>query len=270
MTLNIKGPGGRFLGGAGGGSFGIGEKFSIEINLLSYADTTGFDQMNAAAKESQTIIQGTAGGQGELGDQAKKTSESIREEVAPIRSVSWDMILMGRSMSILNNTFLGNNQLVKDFTGLIYGAGAALRIYVAVRDIERVLLQREEVAKAKQIALNQAEAASYGEVAAAATSAAVAKGAASVAGFAVGGPGGFAAVEALGMMLTGFQHGGTIPSTGPYMLHKGETVIPAGGTTSIININMQTGGISSSVDVDRMLDAMALRMAQESRRRLGR
>ncbi len=67
------------------------------------------------------------------------------------------------------------------------------------------------------------------------------------------------------------QFGGTIPETGMYMLHKGETVTPVGGSNySNITINMQTGAISSSVDVDNMLSQMALRMAVESRRRTGR
>jgi len=34
----------------------------------------------------------------------------------------------------------------------------------------------------------------------------------------------------LGGVLGGFQHGGVVPKTGPYILHRGETVIPAGAT----------------------------------------
>lgn len=63
------------------------------------------------------------------------------------------------------------------------------------------------------------------------------------------------------------QTGGEVKETGLFMLHKGETVVPAGSNYSWVNINMQTGPISNSVDVDNMLNKMALTMAIESRRR---
>lgn len=70
--------------------------------------------------------------------------------------------------------------------------------------------------------------------------------------------------------IPSMQAGGYVPQTGPYYLHKGETVVPASGTNySWVNINMTTGPVSSGIDIDRMLDQMAVRMVSESRRRTG-
>jgi len=56
--------------------------------------------------------------------------------------------------------------------------------------------------------------------------------------------------------MPSFQTGGIIPATGPYLLHKGETVTPAGGTTNVsptINVNAT---ISSDYDVRRLSEEL--------------
>jgi hypothetical protein len=256
---------------AGGPLAGGGDNINITVSVTSTWDGSGVDAANTGLGTlGRTTIE-TAGAQDRLRSTGDDTSEAIRQEIAPIRSVSWDMLLMGRSLSILNNTFFGHNQILKDITGVIYGVGAAMRVFVTIADIERVLLDRGIIQHGILIPLLMGKAAAYRTVASAATQAAAAEGAAATMG-ATGALGTYASSFAMAApMLLGFlQKGGSIPQTGPYMLHKGETVIPAGASMNIININMNSGPISSGVDVDRMLDSMALRMAQESRRRIGR
>ncbi len=88
-----------------------------------------------------------------------------------------------------------------------------------------------------------------------------------VSGFTAGAVGGAARGIGMGAGAMGFQHGGIVPYTGLHLLHAGETVIPKSGGMNIININMNSGPISSGIDVSNMLDSMASRMLFESRRR---
>lgn len=71
-----------------------------------------------------------------------------------------------------------------------------------------------------------------------------------------------------GKILGSFQSGGTIPQTGPYMLHKGETVIPAGGGTmnapTSITVN---ANVSSDYDVRRLADQLSKYWAADFERR---
>ena len=57
--------------------------------------------------------------------------------------------------------------------------------------------------------------------------------------------------------LTSFQTGGVIPETGPYMLHKGETVTPAGRTNTTIapTINI-SATIANDYDVRRVAEEL--------------
>jgi len=293
MTLNVQGPGGKFMGGAGGGSLGIGENVSIIIDILSAFDSSGFEEAKTAIDGTTQSLGGLAAGTEQvIGADKEKTkvvreqstahkegksasdlaATSIRESIAPIRSVSWDLMLMGRSLSILNNLWGNHNIIIREITGIVYGVGAAIRIVVTATDMYAVALRFGIIHTTAQTASNAGLAAS--NVALAGTYHLVAN--AARAAWAAIGPIGWAmlaigAVMGIGFAVKGsLQGGGTVSETGAYILHKGETVIPSGTSMNIININMNSGPISSSVDVDNMLDNMALRMAQESRRRIGR
>jgi len=61
-------------------------------------------------------------------------------------------------------------------------------------------------------------------------------------------------------LLGSFQTGGVIPATGPYMLHKGETVTPAGATTISTPIYI-SASVSSDYDVARLTEEISRRMA---------
>jgi hypothetical protein len=153
--------------------------------------------------------------------------------------------------------------------GIVYTVAAVMRVITAAFHIYQAIIMATTIAHARNAAAITGEtAATWGLVSAKAAL------------MSLSGPVGLALLAAAGAaalgyglqtgMIKGFQQGGVVPETGIYALHKGETVIPAGTNFNQIFINMTTGPISSSVDVDNMLDNMALRMAKESRRRLGR
>jgi hypothetical protein len=325
-----QGPGGNFTGG--GSLLGGGEGIQLSINVTTSADNsalyetkdaldqvgtsyenlaTGTTQIINADKEKTKVVkeQSTAHKEGKSANDLQ--AESLRESIAPIRSVSWDLMLMGRSLSILNNIWGHHNVIVQQVTGVIYAVGAVLRIGVTAVDIWATALKLSSAATTVQTANNWGLSASYFHVAGTyytvanakvASDAAMGASNISLAGtfttlaaaartaYAAIGPIGWAmiaigAVIGIGYAIKGsMQGGGTVSETGAYMLHKGETVVPAetyvphkgetvvssGPSTNIINITMNSGPISSSVDVDNMLDNMAIRMAQESRRRIGR
>ena len=295
------------MGGAGGGSLGIGENLNITIDILSNFDASGFEEAKTAMDGTTQSLGGLATGteqvinadkektkgvreQSTAHKEGKSASDmaanSIRESIAPIRSVSWDLMLMGRSLSILNSIWGNHNVIVKEITGIVYGVGAAIRIAVTAADLYAVALRFGIIHTTAQTASNAALgtsnlalAGTYTVLANAARTAYAAIGPIGWAMLAIG------AVMGIGFAVKGsLQGGGTVSETGAYILHKGETVVPAetyvphkgetvvssGPSTNIINITMNSGPISSSVDVDNMLDNMALRMAQESRRRIGR
>ena len=281
------------MGGAGGGSLGIGENVSITIDILSAFDSSGFEEAKSAIDGTTQSLGGLATGttqvieadkektkgvreQSTAHKEGKSASDmaanSIRESIAPIRSVSWDLMLMGRSLSILNNLWGNHNIILKEITGIVYGVGAAIRIVVTAADLYAVALKFGIIHTTAQTASNVglgasnlALAGTYHALANAARTAWAAIGPIGWAMLAIG------AVMGIGFAIKGsFQGGGTVSETGAYILHRGETVIPSGTSMNIININMNSGPISSSVDVDNMLDSMAIRMAQESRRRIGR
>ena len=59
----------------------------------------------------------------------------------------------------------------------------------------------------------------------------------------------------LGGVLGSFQTGGVVPETGPYMLHKGETVVPNSGGSSNPTI-VVNATVSSDYDVRRLADQL--------------
>ena len=256
-------------GGIGGIIGGTGEKLSIDIEINSSFDSTGTEE---AKKEVQTLgkeLGETSSKFGLTKEKAEEASNELRESISPIRSVSWDMMLMGRSISIVNTTLFGNNQIVKNVVAGMEAVAAFTRIATTAVDMYRVAILLSASASAVKTTANIAEGTSAMGVAGAyATLQAVLGNPTGLTLLAIGAATAGAITAGYLGSLPSRQTGGYIPETGPYMLHKGENVIPAGGSNfSVININMNSGPISSSLDIDNMLDAMAKRMAVESRRR---
>jgi hypothetical protein len=258
---------------------------SVRDDLGGGAAVIWVDIKTTGAEEAESAIKGVGRASAETGQQVRasgmdwqvigheirEATEPMRIAISPVRSLSWDFILMGRGLSIMNTHLLGNSQAMRELVGVIYSFGAVLRVIVALVDIantgKSIMIMLSHYAT--QATLQ--EAAAQRELAAATTAVSVAQGAKA-------GTGIWSTISGIlfnlfagagSAALLAFQHGGVIPATGPYLMHKGETVTPAGSSFSQITINMSAGAISSNVDVDRMLDDMALRMAQESRRRTG-
>ena len=253
---------------------GINEPITVIFKIESDTEQAKQDVSSfiSTVKEMTPAAMESSRSWKDVGKSIHEQTYAVQMAISPVRSLSWDMMLMGRGLSVLNHYLLGSNKQMEELIGIVYTVGAVLRIATAAVDIYRVAVSASAV-------LNHLMAASEGEVATAigvrtaATVAALIPTAALAAltgGASIAAGGSFAGAASIAALIPSFQRGGTVPQTGPYILHAGETVIPRGGDNfSAVTINMQVGSLASSMDVDRMLDAMALRMAQESRRRLG-
>ena len=247
----------------------VGSALNIPVSIVF-----GVEGAEEAKKEILDVTNATKGAGGEVA----KSNEEVKKDVAlraqqtsAMRSVTWDMMLMGRSLSILNSTFLGSNKSVKEAIGLLYGVSAIMRIFLVLRDTQKALslfmgpaIAAETAATGANTLGNLANAASIRAVTAAKKAELAFSGPVGWAELGVG----YAASAAAG--IPGAASGGYVAGTGMAIIHQGETIIPKGVGMTMININMQTGGISNGVDVSNMLDAMAGRMALESRRRTGK
>jgi hypothetical protein len=77
-------------------------------------------------------------------------------------------------------------------------------------------------------------------------------------------------VQVLSNWLLGSrQYGGYIPQTGPYMLHQGETVVPAGGDTFASNITINAN-ISSDMDIKSLASKLSIYWQEDLARRTQR
>jgi hypothetical protein len=298
---SVQGEGGRFQ--AGGGSISMGDGLNIPITVTFYTDTGGGEQAKQEIHNIGNAAEETGKKTSGMGKSLKESDKELRDTIAPVRSLSWDFMLMGRGLSVMNNYLFGGNQAFKEFIGVVYTFGAVLRVATTAVDIYRIahkflsaVAVQDEAMHGTMVPTLLAEASAHGTLAtaigiettavwgevAAYTALAVVTGGGSIAGGAAAGVAGGVTKGltagiggsmggVMGKVLGTRQSGGFIPQTGLYLMHQGETVIPKGGPTmTMININMQTGGISSNIDIDNLLNAMASKMALESRRRSGR
>jgi len=174
------------------------------------------------------------------------------------RVLSRDLMTVGYSFNYLNRELLGHNQILQDVVTTLILFGAALRIVAVIQNFSAWFSASSAAASAfswvlKMVNLDLAQMAFWTAV--------ITGGALLLIGL-----GAWAALQAA--QPKSMQFGGVVPETGPYILHRGETVVPAGGPKySWVNINMYTGPISSSMDLDRIADELATRVTVEQRRR---
>lgn len=257
--VSFQGAGGKMQGSASMG----GESINIEITVTSNVDS-GIAGLQAVQKEVQPL--GTAvADTGEKVDEATKSTEKYSKS---LRSTSWDLMLTARSINMINAAFFGSNQMVREGTALLYGLGGVLRIITMVQKAYNVIHAYSIAQSAAKSVANVAEAGTtIGLAGAVATLRTVLGDPTAIVSFAAGAAIAGGIIAAYASTMPSYQKGGYVSHTGPYMLHKGETVVPAGANFSTININMSTGPISSSVDIDNMLSVMAKKILMESRRR---
>ena len=217
-------------------------------------------------------VPGTIQGLREVNKEAKaaekQTKESTKTNIehftsassmgSSTRMLSWDFMLLGRSLGIVNREMGFNNKLLSSIAGIMQLISSIMRIVIITEELYNLSLTRTNASLATKAVLGPLSAATSAVAATAASG-----GILPAAGI------GWGAIGAL--MMGGFATGGSVLETGPYLLHKGESVSRPqdGGNYSNINVNMRTGAISNSIDVDRMIEDMTTRLALENRRRMG-
>ena len=290
----------------------ISEGLDIDISIMSHFDSSGVDEATETIQNIGEASVVTSRNVNTLSDSYNEATTQSANLLGESRSVSWDLMLLGRSVNIVNTTLLGHNAMVKEAVGVLYTFAAASRIALVTADMFRLVTDFLASGEAKRAAALIAEAnaqavnnavqdqanliamanldltaediaallaesdavETYTAALEMATAAKLAANAAQEAGAVAGEAtvaeevvGDVATAAAFGALT--FAEGGVVPYTGLHLVHAGETVLPKGVGMTNISINMQTGGISSNIDVGNMLDAMASRMAMETRRRSG-
>lgn len=268
-----------------------------------------FIMLGESVKGLETTIRSNTDTLKELRANVREATGVTEYMISPVRRLSWDFMLTGRALSVLNTTFLGSNQIVKQFIGVIYGAAAILRLYVTVNDI---LIASKKMAVITETLHGTALAHGNAQLVARtgllpslismewAHVAVLKAKAAILAAIAFLGPAG------LGIALGGAAIGlgyiigqALIPAPSPPIEEKmglyatrsptkfltgplaGITVpelTPGASTTyhsesrpsySQINIDLRTGPISSQIDIEDIADTIAVRIVDEQRRRSG-
>lgn len=195
-------------------------------------------------------------------EETKDSTKEIEKASSGYRMLSRDLMMVGRSVSMINRIFLGNNETIKQMTGLLYGAVAVLRMVTAAEHLMEIASKSATFAHIIETAALWAKAQALMVVHALTPMGWLTLGIAAGVG-----------ALALSGKMRSMQGGGVVSYTGPHYLHAGETVIPRGEQTpsnySQINIDMKTGPIANYLDVEDMLINMSDKIAQASRRRAG-
>ncbi len=126
-----------------GGGLGSEENINVMINVgmdISEVQTNA-PEAGKLVTQIGTSAEEAAKGTGTLNTSLKGTGATMDEELKVVRSLSWDFMLMGRGLSVLNHYLLGNNQVMKDAIGVIYTIGAVTRIFSAAMNILKLLEQ---------------------------------------------------------------------------------------------------------------------------------
>lgn len=243
-----------------------GEDIEIHIRIVGEDQASpALEAVRGQVETLSTSVTGFGGATQEMvvpvsigADEITRTGRAIRSAMSPLRTASRDVWTLAYAFRRLNYATGLNSEAVKGLVNVMVALGAVIRILAVIQSVSGMLSNMTlitKVATAAQWLYNAALANTAFWIAI------ITGGIAVIAGLGV-----WAVIQA--SQPRSMQAGGVIPETGMYMLHKGETVVPEGGPTTVI-INMQTGPISSEMDADNLLDTMALRMAQESRRRRG-
>jgi hypothetical protein len=193
-----------------------------------------------------------------VGDQQEKTNRTIRSALSPVRVASRDVWTLAYAFRRLNTTVFGNNETIGRLVNTLIALGAVLRIVAVMESV----VTNFKAMKGAVAALTGVYKFFNAELSMTAFwFGLITAGIATAAGLA-----GWAIVQS--QAPKSYQTGGTVPSTGIYMLHKGEVVTPAGGPDySQINIYVQTGAINTKGDMESLFSEMAVKLARERRRR---
>ena len=189
-----------------------------------------------------------------------KTGKIVRNALSPLRTASRDMWGMGYALLRLNTTVFGNNEALAKLVDTLIALGAVFRVFSIIQSVASSMGMLGGVVKGLTGVYNVFNA----TLAANAFWMSIASaGVALVVGVAA-----YAAISS--MAPKSYASGGTVPNTGMFYLHKGETVSNNSGPDySNVNINITTGPINTPGDISNLFKQAAVNMVREKRRRGG-
>jgi len=247
--------------------------YGEDIELRVMCTQQGFNEFEQTLEGMQGQVRAVNGSVTDFNQKTEEMSINLREgnEVVTeaarrvsgymisTRVLSRDLMTVGYSFNYLNRELFGHNQILQDVITTLILFGAVLRVVAVIQNLSAWFGAASTAASVftwvqKLLNIELAQTAFWTAV--------ITGGAIALVGLGVWA--GLQAAQPRGTM----QFGGVVPETGTYLLHRGETVTPAGGPRySWINVNMYTGPISSSMDLGRIADELASRVTIESRRR---
>ena len=115
-----------------------GVEFNVTVTVDSDKAVQNLNEVKESLNESSNVLAKQKGDWGELSRALRESGEEYQVESSAIRSVSWDLLLTGRSLSVMNSSLLGNNNSLKQMIGLMYSAAAAIRLVVMLYDTKRI------------------------------------------------------------------------------------------------------------------------------------
>jgi hypothetical protein len=124
---------------------GLGDNVQLKIDI--YTDTHGSEEkiegVSDALGSTKKDVELSAQDWRKLASGMRDAGYQYQVQSAPIRSMSWDLMLTGRSFSIMNAALLGSNSQLKQMIGLLYTVAAALRLSVMKDDFTRAKIEMD-------------------------------------------------------------------------------------------------------------------------------
>ena len=196
-----------------------------------------------------------------LGETSKASGDAgrnMQRAFNPIRVMSRDVWALAYAFRRLNYTVFGNNEAIGKMVDVMVALGSVLRILWVIQSVNE-MLNTMKLSVASLTILHtiwdkvlMSNAFWLGVISGGALLAA----------------GALAFTAVASSAPKGYASGGTIPETGTYYLHKGETVSPSNGPDySQINITLNTGPINGVGDMEDAMIGLSRRVAMEKRRR---
>ena len=83
-----------------------GVEFNVTVTVDSDKAVQNLNEVKESLDESSNVLAKQKGDWGELSRALRESGEEYQVESSAIRSVSWDLLLTGRSLSVMNSSLL--------------------------------------------------------------------------------------------------------------------------------------------------------------------
>jgi hypothetical protein len=127
------------------GMSGDDVKLKIDIDVDSHDAVQKIGEVKEALQDSAEAMEKPIGDHKKMASAARDMGYQYQVQSAPIRSLSWDLMLTGRSASIMNAALGGSNETLKKMIGLLYVASAVMRLFVMKDDVKRSMVEMNEI-----------------------------------------------------------------------------------------------------------------------------